>query len=589
MLNKMRMHSLGAADLDGLKVFVERRNSTYFLKLAVLLSLFLISCIAFVSTASTKSRSSGDVHIPSPADYQHINSKNNNNNVNPSLPLRHQSHPIGHLYENQIVIRSYDFEARRKFWSQLHDAFKSAEPILNHPIKSLLSDGFTPNVRFFPGSIEDYVIPRHLGIEDEDIASMRSNHSAFRSNMNNIIKPPYTHGSRGIVMTVSEDLIPTLLTTLRVLRHTGSKLPVEVFLQDDSEYATEICRELLPLLKANCIPLSMIFEASPLSEGKELVGHQSEILAMLFSSFEEVLYLEADNLVLSNPDKLFNAKFFETTGLVIWPDFWKMTYNPAIFNVTSSSAPDKLRLPSLAPGQLLFSKRTHISPLILASYYNFYGPDMYYTLLSQAEPTEGYKETFIPAVLLLNRPFHFIGTSPRPWQYAKMEVIKRGKEEEEEEESAKKKEKLNDQKTWTGDGPALHIDPLWDFTLPRTRTQSYSWPNKTHPPGNSHLFLHARRPSLDPRTVLGKGGLGWNEEGVNPQRLWGSIDGVINGIGYDVEPIIWMALKETSCDLAKIEWKSWKNGNFCRMFKDAISELEEKKKLDMSIWSKRMW
>lgn len=215
-------------------------------------------------------------------------------------------------------------------------------------------------------------------------------------------------------------------------------------------------------------------------------------------------------------------------------------------------------------GQMLISKKSHTKALMLAAYYNFYGPDLYYTLLAQGGPGEGDKETYIPAMSILNLPYRMLTTAPRPWNYTNPD----GKV------------------PWTG--AKLLIDPIWDFTLPKSTLFNYSWPGQLDPPGNSHMFMHSYKPRLDPLSVVGIYGLGWDAK-HQPRRLWSSLADVIMAIGYDVEPMIWMSLQKSACELEKVGWKLWENQTFCPMLGSMISQLKSEGKLDTSFWERRRW
>ena len=54
-----------------------------------------------------------------------------------------------------------------------------------------------------------------------------------------------------------------------------------------------------------------------------------KLVAMIFSSFEEVLLLDSDNIPLQDPERLFESEAYAKTGSLLWMDFWR-----------GSSAPD---------------------------------------------------------------------------------------------------------------------------------------------------------------------------------------------------------------------------------------------------------
>ncbi len=49
-----------------------------------------------------------------------------------------------------------------------------------------------------------------------------------------------------------------------------------------------------------------------------------KVLALLVSSFDEALLLDADNIPADDPMPLFNSKEFKQKGAIFWPDFWKV-------------------------------------------------------------------------------------------------------------------------------------------------------------------------------------------------------------------------------------------------------------------------
>ncbi|KAG9700421.1 nucleotide-diphospho-sugar transferase, partial [Aureobasidium melanogenum] len=191
-----------------------------------------------------------------------------------------------------------------------------------------------------------------------------------------------------------------------MLRRSGSDLPVQVFVADESEYEDKLCQDYLPKLGAECLILSDFIQ------GFEVTHYQLKSLAMLLSSFEHVLYLDSDSIPLLRPEtELFAAEPYTSTGLVIWPDFWISTESPSFYDVAEiGTMPPNLPKSSSEAGQLLINKRKHLKTLLLANYYNIYGPDFYYPLLSQGALGQGDKETFMAAAMVLNSSYYRVKT-----------------------------------------------------------------------------------------------------------------------------------------------------------------------------------
>lgn len=106
-----------------------------------------------------------------------------------------------------------------------------------------------------------------------------------------------------------------LVILLQMLWWTGLELSIEVFLADWIKYNGHTCQVVLPSLNARCVVLSEILDAVPGSREK-VAKYQYKPLAMLFSSFEVILFLDADAFPLQKPESIFKSK-----GLVTFPDF----------------------------------------------------------------------------------------------------------------------------------------------------------------------------------------------------------------------------------------------------------------------------
>ncbi len=149
---------------------------------------------------------------------------------------------------------------------------------------------------------------------------MRDAHARFVSQIPELAsKLPYARGTQGIVVAASGALLPVFLVSLKMLRRTGSILHVELFMESKKEYEKEICELVLPPMNATCLILSEILDAVP--QRLEMSRYQLKALALAFSSFDNVLLLDADNLPVEQPEHLLNSELFLSKGFVSWPDY----------------------------------------------------------------------------------------------------------------------------------------------------------------------------------------------------------------------------------------------------------------------------
>jgi alpha 1,2-mannosyltransferase len=107
---------------------------------------------------------------------------------------------------------------------------------------------------------------------------------------------------------------PPLLVLLRLIRHTGTDLPVEVYIPRKN-YKKRIYEDVFPKL-GTVYRVFPDFVISALNISK----YQFKIFIIFFSSFKKVLWLDTDNFPLYNIVLFFNSDFFRDTGLIIWPD-----------------------------------------------------------------------------------------------------------------------------------------------------------------------------------------------------------------------------------------------------------------------------
>lgn len=284
------------------------------------------------------------------------------------------------------------------------------ELILNNdPLCSKYPEIVVPqelNVGFLPD--HNHARPDLLWMEQADVQRMKMAHSNFVADLRkSSLAPVYNVGTKGIVTTAPTSQLATLVISLHMLRHTGSTLPVEIFIDRPSAYADAFCASIFPALQANCFYLQDIFTEA--STGVEIGSYQFKVLAILFSSFEDVLLLDADAWPLQNPEPLFTSPPFSETGLVLWPDFWYASESPYYFEIAKIDNPPLMNLrPATESGEVLYSKSKHGLSILLATYYNYYGPNYYYVLQSQGAPGQGDKETFVWATTAMAEDFYFV-------------------------------------------------------------------------------------------------------------------------------------------------------------------------------------
>lgn len=415
-------------------------------------------------------------------------------------------------------------KAQIKFWQALQPILAESRPNCNSP-KKIKEAKIQP----FRSSDGPLVRPKGLEMPGRDVEKMRKAHFRFMDAIGKgHLEMPFVPASRGLVSTAGGLYLPVFVISLRMLRQTGSTLPVEVFLADYEEYEEYICENTLPSLNATCIVLSDIFDEVPNSA--DIAKYQFKVFAMIFSSFENILFLDADAFPIHDPELLFSSELFQTHGLISWPDFWASSVSPFFYNITQQELPSMEDRASSEAGELLLSKKTHQRSLLLATYYNYYGPSHYYALLSQGAPGEGDKETFLSAASVLNESFYAVSESVQAVGHTK-----------------------NDGGI---DGSAMiQYDPIEDFNLTQHDLWRIKDPSVAKPP--RPFFIHAHFPKFNPATILQPGSPAKDPKG-NDRKVWIDIETTVKELGIGMEKKFWKEIKWTGCELEH-KFRTWQN------------------------------
>lgn len=422
-------------------------------------------------------------------------------------------------------------------WQQLHLLLEEYKPNCSQPVQRG-SAGTQPF-----DAVKETARPNYVSNVDEILLPMQAAHDGFLHAIHSLkLDRAYTPGTTGIVSSAGGTYLPTFLVSLLLLRRTGSTLPVELFMKDRTEYEASICETVLPPLGVKCLVLSDILAGQDnLQSMEKIEDFQIKSFAMLFSSFESFLWLDADCVPLYDPAVILDSEPFESTGLVTWPDFWANSAAPVYFNISRQPEPLSTTRQATEAGILAVSKKTYFPTLLLAAYYNYYGPDYYYILLDQGAPGAGDKDTFLHAATALNETFYSVSEKPvdvgnvAPWN-AKVAI----------------------------NAGYIQADPIQDYNLTSQQKWRVKDPSVAKPP--RAFFVHAGDPEFNPGNDL----LGQKlvDSDGKPTRLWTHPPEAMERLGYDAERAFWEATVSVVCDI-RPAFESWKSkSGLCEQVKE---------------------
>lgn len=204
--------------------------------------------------------------------------------------------------------------------------------------------------------------------------------------------PQQRFKGRGIVVCGGgEKYLPSAWVCVHMLRELGCNLPIELWQLFQGEVASEVERALAQI-DVHCVDASQVRQQHP---ARFIGGWELKPYAILHSRFEEVLYLDADNVPVIDPTFLFDAPQFIRHGAVFWPDYGRLAPDRSIWRICGVEYRDE---PELESGQILLNKRHCWKALQLAMHLNEHS-DFYY------HHVHGDKELFHMAWRMVQQEF----------------------------------------------------------------------------------------------------------------------------------------------------------------------------------------
>jgi len=211
------------------------------------------------------------------------------------------------------------------------------------------------------------------------------------------------HG-RGIVIVGGGRFLPSGYLAIRQLRHVGCKLPIEFWYLGKSELPAK----LIPFFQALGVTSVDAFAIRERFPMKSLGGWECKPYAMAYSSFEEIVFIDADNLALRDPTFLFDHPDYTTNTAMFWPDFppledsyWRI--KTEAFKLLGIPEQKGLEIES---GQMVINKRRAWTALMATVEMNSES-EFYYKHCSYGD-----KDTYTLAWLMTKTPYFRVNLIP---------------------------------------------------------------------------------------------------------------------------------------------------------------------------------
>jgi hypothetical protein len=156
---------------------------------------------------------------------------------------------------------------------------------------------------------------------------------------------------------------PCAWVCINRLRDLGCDLPIELWYLGRKEMSPSM-EALVAPLGVRCVDALASSAKRPL---RRVGGYQLKAYALLHSSFEEVLLLDADNVPVVDPQFLWETAEYQKSGAVFWPDYGKLAADRTIWRLTGIGYREEWEFET---GQILVDKRRCWQAMELALWMN---------------------------------------------------------------------------------------------------------------------------------------------------------------------------------------------------------------------------
>ncbi|PLN76802.1 hypothetical protein BDW42DRAFT_188421 [Aspergillus taichungensis] len=148
------------------------------------------------------------------------------------------------------------------------------------------------------------------------------------------------------------------------------------------DYDRHLCETVFSLYDTSCIVLSRVFNSN---NTVDVQPSQIKAFAVLFSSFEDVIYMDPWSLPT-----------------------YTSTVNSIYYNISGQPVPSIAARLSSFTSAFSLSKRSHLTTLLLNAYYNCHDPSYYYPLFMQGALGDPGGDSLLLAAAALGRSFLMI-------------------------------------------------------------------------------------------------------------------------------------------------------------------------------------
>lgn len=227
----------------------------------------------------------------------------------------------------------------------------------------------------------------------------------LNQHIKNYVDPIITSRGRGIIYSCHPRLVDITIISIKFLRHFGCTLDVEVWHLDELR-----SEDIAKLEKFENVKVMNLADVRTIHVERDVDGkiYQLKTAALFHSHFDEILFLDSDNVAARDPTFLFDSPAYRETGAIFWKDFWylysshsrKTRQDNPIWRILGLQCVDEFEQES---GQMVINKSAPgVLKALSVAYFMQERSSFYFKLIA------GDKDTFRLSWRLFNLPFHMV-------------------------------------------------------------------------------------------------------------------------------------------------------------------------------------
>ncbi|CAI5740560.1 unnamed protein product [Hyaloperonospora brassicae] len=211
----------------------------------------------------------------------------------------------------------------------------------------------------------------------------------------------------GIVIVVYPKVLASVFASVNVLRSHNCTLPIELWVSQPEVIRDPRMITALEVWQQRFSNVTVETIIDP-----NFVKFSTKIYAIQHSKFENVLFLDADNIPVRDPTFLFDSQEYREHGAIFWPDFWHP--DNTVFNIHRESLLWQLvDLPFVdmfeqESGQMLINRKRAAVALEVLMFFASHRPNYFSRLLL----AHGDKDLFRLAWMKAHTSFYMVPFPP---------------------------------------------------------------------------------------------------------------------------------------------------------------------------------